>query len=418
MDGGKKSKKLSPDCLAALKISLKDKEGGYKKLYRKYGPQWGVGLYTIKSACDRIVKRDFSTARPAGSGRPKTAATSPNIQKVREHLANEALPDEEKSLAKTSKATGLSRRTTQRIIKDKLKQKSLTKIKVQYVRSSNAKKRLEISQRWKAEMGRDWKFDPRSVFWTDEKVFRLGKVEGGNQNYRVWVDEATTKANLPTDKIIRGEGQSQGGASVMVALGASWPGGLGTVRFVKKGSKINSQTYQEIVENTYLVDCLDHFGPNHYVFQQDGATSHAANATQAYLDDNCPSFIKKADWPANSPDLNPLDYFIWGYLQREVDKKKPEGEAALKLAIRNAARDMPIDMLRKGIDGSYKRVALRIEAEGKPFKHKLKRKPGPIVPGRDAEGQEINIDIEVEIQGTKPKEGGDDDAMDVDSNEQ
>ena len=44
-----------------------------------------------------------------------------------------------------------------------------------------------------------------------------------------------------------------------------------------------------------------------------------------------PDFITPALWPANSPDLNPVDYQIWGKLQermyrsqiRDVDQLKP-----------------------------------------------------------------------------------------------
>ena len=35
----------------------------------------------------------------------------------------------------------------------------------------------------------------------------------------------------------------------------------------------------------------------------------------AYLNSGgtiCPGFVKKDEWPPNSPDLNPLDYHVWG----------------------------------------------------------------------------------------------------------
>ena len=184
---------------------------------------------------------------------------------------------------------------------------------------------------------------------------------------------------------------------------------------MQKGAKINAVTYKEIVEHTYLVDCWEHFGGQHFVFQQDGASSHTARTTQDYLDKNCPGFIKKTEWPASSPDLNPLDYFIWGYLQQAVDKEKPKDEVSLELAIRRAAAGMPLEMIRRGVDGFYKRVALCVEAEGRQFKHMLQRKNLPVVPGREAEGQDINVEIQVE---PPPQPGGEaiseSDAMDFD----
>jgi len=48
-----------------------------------------------------------------------------------------------------------------------------------------------------------------------------------------------------------------------------------------------------------------------FIFQQDGAPSHAAKSTQQWLAAHCPDFINKDAWPPNSPDLNPLDYRVW-----------------------------------------------------------------------------------------------------------
>jgi len=29
---------------------------------------------------------------------------------------------------------------------------------------------------------------------------------------------------------------------------------------------------------------------------------------------HCPDFIDKDAWPPKSPDLNPLDYYVWGWM--------------------------------------------------------------------------------------------------------
>jgi hypothetical protein len=52
---------------------------------------------------------------------------------------------------------------------------------------------------------------------------------------------------------------------------------------------------------------------------EDGALPHWSRYTQdAKRKFNLPS-LRRNDWPAVSPDLNPLDFFLWGYLKREVD---------------------------------------------------------------------------------------------------
>ena len=67
------------------------------------------------------------------------------------------------------------------------------------------------------------------------------------------------------------------------------------------------------------------------VYQQDGASSHAAKVAQAFCAAKFPKFLAKGVWPPNSPDLNVLDFFARGHLQAEVDKKKPQPLGSLKV---------------------------------------------------------------------------------------
>jgi len=64
-----------------------------------------------------------------------------------------------------------------------------------------------------------------------------------------------------------------------------------------------------------------------FVFQQDGAPAHTAHQTQDWLTASCTDFIAKDEWPPNSPDLNPLDYHVWGAMlqafQKFIKSQKP-----------------------------------------------------------------------------------------------
>ena len=53
-----------------------------------------------------------------------------------------------------------------------------------------------------------------------------------------------------------------------------------------------------------------------------------------------------------------------------VDKKRPRCLDTLKVAIREAVAEMPLDMVQRATMDFYKRVCLCIEAEGGVFKHK------------------------------------------------
>ena len=55
-----------------------------------------------------------------------------------------------------------------------------------------------------------------------------------------------------------------------------------------------------------------------WTLQQDGAPSHIANNTINYLKRENVSFIEPQMWSPNSPDLNAVDYSVWGALQQQV----------------------------------------------------------------------------------------------------
>ena len=38
--------------------------------------------------------------------------------------------------------------------------------------------------------------------------------------------------------------------------------------------------------------------------------NHTSNASQKWCDNNFYQFLEKKNWPANSPDLNPLDFYF------------------------------------------------------------------------------------------------------------
>ena len=57
-------------------------------------------------------------------------------------------------------------------------------------------------------------------------------------------------------------------------------------------------------------------------FQQDGAPCHCTNRCLQFLNDKFENRVishrSEFIWPAHSPDLNPLDYWFWGQVEREV----------------------------------------------------------------------------------------------------
>ena len=375
---------------------------------------WKVSVTGARDVCARLKKNDGDASnvirRKKGSGRKFSAE---KVEKVR--AAHEANNDA--SPREIAKSEGLKKSTVEWVRKTVLKKKCFTKIKAQRIKGANAKKRVRRCTRWLQGMQNGYEFDPRKVWWTDEKIFRLGEVKGGNQNYRVWVDDWKKKYEIEPAVITRANGAWQGGCRVMVCLGACYYG-VGAAYFVPQGTRMKAESYVSIMDDVYKVDCQEIFGAagvDDYVFQQDGASAHTANVAQQYCVENFPSFIPKQDWPPNSPDLTVLDYFIWADLQRRVDQKKPENLVSLKVAIRQAVSELPLGTVQRAIDGFYKRCHLAIAVEGKSFTHMLKRTdlPSPPPRGPGDEGNDellldaaVNADLLAELNATV-YEGGD-----------
>lgn len=66
---------------------------------------------------------------------------------------------------------------------------------------------------------------------------------------------------------------------------------------------------------------------NDVYYQQDGAPAHYARLVRDYLDIVFPNrWIGRLGpivWPPRSPDLTPLNYFLWGFLKDKVFRTKP-----------------------------------------------------------------------------------------------
>ena len=69
--------------------------------------------------------------------------------------------------------------------------------------------------------------------------------------------------------------------------------------------------------------------------------------------------VRKADfgWPSYSPDLNPADFFLWGYLKERVYLDPvPKTIEQLKNNIRREAKKLKIDIVKRAIDNMIPRV--------------------------------------------------------------
>jgi len=57
-------------------------------------------------------------------------------------------------------------------------------------------------------------------------------------------------------------------------------------------------------------------------YQHDGAPPHFSQVVRQYLNHKFPNRLigrgGAQNWPPQSPDLNPLDYYLWGFMKAMV----------------------------------------------------------------------------------------------------
>jgi hypothetical protein len=100
------------------------------------------------------------------------------------------------------------------------------------------------------------------------------------------------------------------------------------------------------------------------VFQQDGAPAHTSKWTQDWLAANLSSYWDKTVWPPSSPDLNPLDYSIWGFLEAKACQTSHTSIEDLKKLIMSAWRGLSKDYIVK----TCRQFRMRLEKVAGCFK--------------------------------------------------
>lgn len=162
-----------------------------------------------------------------------------------------------------------------------------------------------------------------NVIFSDESTFMLNG-EVNRQNCRYWAN------NNP--RWMR-EGHTQHPEKLNVWAGIVGDRVIGPIFFQENlnGARYLDFLQEVLVPNlaTLFPDPLEADVQNRNIwFQQDGAPPHFARPVREYLDDVFPGrWIGRRgpfEWPPRSPDLTPMDYFLWGYLKGKVFKTKPK----------------------------------------------------------------------------------------------
>ncbi len=130
-------------------------------------------------------------------------------------------------------------------------------------------------------------------------------------------------------------------------------------------TNITAPVYQEILEHFMLPSADQLFKDADFIFQQDLAPAHTAKSTKSWLNDHGVGVL---DWPANSPDLNPIEN-LWGIVKRKMRNKRPKNADELKATVKETWASIPPQQCHKLITSTPRRIEAVIKANGAPTKY-------------------------------------------------
>ncbi len=107
------------------------------------------------------------------------------------------------------------------------------------------------------------------------------------------------------------------------------------------------------------------YGDADFIFQQDLAPAHTAKGTKSWFNDHGVTVL---DWPANSPDLNPIEN-LWGIVKRKLRDTRPNNADELKATVKETWASIPPQQCHKLISSMPRRIEAVIKAKGAPTKY-------------------------------------------------
>ena len=322
-----------------------------------------LGLIPIsKSTVSRTITRFNDTGsvkdRPR-SGRPSTAT---NEEKSLDVLLS-FIEDPHTSIRKTSQQHEICKFSIQKI----LKTNKFHPFKVNLVQELNEDdfdRRVEFCEEMMARIVEDPNFASNIVF-SDEATFQLNGTLN-RHNCRYWAEQNPNWM---------WEDKTQYPQKLNVWAGILNDQLIGP--FFIEGN-LTAAKYEDMLRTQIVPRIIEVTGANfeHTWFQQDGAAAHYGRNVRQYLNN---VFIDRwigrrgdIEWPARSPDLTPLDYFLWGYLKDRVYKTKPQNLDELRQRIIDECTLIPAEHCRNSINSFYHRLGYCQETEGHQFEHLLK----------------------------------------------
>jgi hypothetical protein len=216
-----------------------------------------------------------------------------------------------------------------------------------FISAKNRQRRLQWARDHANWTVQDWK----KVVWSDESKFSRTGSDGRLYIRRRIGEEFDPRCTTATVK--------HGGGSVMVWAAFS-TNGAGPITRIE--GIMDSIMYRDILANN-LQDAADGLPLSvqaSWEFQHDNDPKHTSRLVKAWLSDNR---IRTMDWPAQSPDLNPIEN-LWNWVERDIKRQQPTSLNELFTTIKESWAAIPPSTCEKLVESMPRRCAAVIKAKG------------------------------------------------------
>ena len=153
-------------------------------------------------------------------------------------------------------------------------------------------------------------------------------------------------------------------ATVMVFGVVSSEGHIMPPHIFKVGLNVNTKVYLDVLKSVVIPWCNQVAGGRAWVWQQFSVPAHNSKETQAWLQKECYDFVPFSRWPLSYPNLNPLDYFVWSYVENITNMTFHNTKASLIATIRQVFAELPPALMEKACSQFRIHIVVVIEAEG------------------------------------------------------
>ncbi|UYV64990.1 hypothetical protein LAZ67_3002675 [Cordylochernes scorpioides] len=190
-----------------------------------------------------------------------------------------------------------------------------------------------------------------NVLFSDESIFSLNT---DSRRVFIWREPGT----LYHPSNIR-EIDSFRGGSLLVWAGIS--SSRRTPLHIFSGGTLTAQRYRDEILEPYLRPLRDQIGHNS-IFMDDNVRPHRARLVNEYFQSEN---IRSMDWPARSPDLNPIEH-VWDALGRRIGARHPYPRTLVELrtALLEEWDVLPLDLLQSLVNSMRARCETLIAVRG------------------------------------------------------